>query len=89
MAQAIKPQSLLDILPPNVQLALLDFAARQVTGQISLNFNQGRVESVDIREHERIRHSGSLACTVCRCEIQAGDRGWAVRNREPYCSNCR
>lgn len=42
------------ILPQALGARLAEFLAAKKTGQLSLNINEGRIESFDLREHGRV-----------------------------------
>ena len=53
-------KELQQILPVEVQTRLREFAEQCVNGQITLNFNQGRIESYESRDCRRVNGRPSV-----------------------------
>lgn len=46
--------TLIQALPEAVSVAVVRMAANHCTGQIILNFNQGMIQSFEVKEHTRL-----------------------------------
>lgn len=78
--------SLLKILPAKAHRIVRDYWSGRWTGQVSLNFKDGKVLSIDTREHEVI---DDAFCSVCFLPRPAGDMTWIVRKGKAYCGQCK
>ena len=47
-------RAIMDLLPDELASALIKFAQESLTGQITLNFKDGKVQAIDIRETVRV-----------------------------------
>jgi hypothetical protein len=72
------------IIPTSLSLRIEQWAQSRMTGQISLNFNQGRVLSYDTREHGVIPGR----CSKCMAEREIDDRNWTIVRGQAFCGIC-
>ena len=72
------------VIPQSLSIRIQDWARMRMTGQISMNFNQGRVLSYDMREHGVIPGR----CSKCLAEREADDNRWTIVRGQAFCGRC-
>ncbi len=73
------------ILPFEAQKEIRRFHTNGVTGQVVLNFHQGKLANVDSKNHIKC----STKCKDCGKPWGDEVEGWVVKNAHAYCGRCR
>lgn len=72
------------ILTSALQDEIVSFWRERRTGQVALNFCEGRILNHDIRDHVR---SVAPFCASCALPRQNGNK-WVVSGGKAYCGAC-
>lgn len=78
--------ALMNLIPPMLQEKIGEFVGRRMTGQVALNFKDGKILSFDIKQHSQVTGIFCVSCGKCK---RPEDRTWRVINRKAYCGDCQ